>query len=77
VPPAALDEMRLKLESISDEIGSLLAAAHGPLRPAQADRLARVRKQTREVQALLDQLAGGEAARPVRLAGDPHTEVRS
>jgi two-component system NtrC family sensor kinase len=76
VAPAALDDLRAKLNAISDEIGSLLAAAYGPLRPAQAECLARLRVQARDVQAALDQLSAGEAGRPPRLAGDLQPEVR-
>jgi two-component system NtrC family sensor kinase len=76
VPAAALDELRATLETISVEIGSLLAAAYGPLRPAQADCLARLRKQTRDIQSLVEQLSAGETGRPARLAGEEQKEVR-
>ena len=77
VPPGALDDLHSRLGALDVEISRLLVAAYGPLRPAQADCLARLRQQANDMLALVESLSSGDSGRPARLAGEAHKEVRT
>jgi two-component system NtrC family sensor kinase len=72
-PSADMARLRRAFEVIADELGRLLAASYGPLKPAQADTLARLRQQASQALALLDQLSGippgATPTRPTRALG--------
>jgi two-component system NtrC family sensor kinase len=75
-----LGRLRRAFELMADELGRLLAASYGPLRPAQADTLARLRQQATQSLALLDQLSGvppgASPTRPARSLGAAPQETK-